>query len=81
MVYKGFSASMEFGAEDGCFIGHIADISDIVGFHAETADGLQQAFHEAVDDYLDTLKTLDRDTMRDHYDFSNSMPNPYIHRD
>ncbi len=41
-----------------CFIGHIAGIKDVVGFHAETATELKAAFEEAVDDYLETCDRL-----------------------
>ncbi|WP_105441193.1 HicB family protein [Neorhizobium sp. T25_13] len=53
--YKGHSAVIEFDAEDEIFVGHIAGIADLVGFHAKTVTGLGTAFHEAVDDYLRIL--------------------------
>jgi len=56
MRYKGYLARIEFDAEDECFVGHIAGIRDIVGFHAETVDDLKAAFREAVDDYLELLE-------------------------
>lgn len=52
MLYKNYAARIEYSDEDQCFIGHIAGINDIVGFHAETVTDLRNAFHEAVDDYL-----------------------------
>ena len=54
MVYKGYAARVEFVAEDAVFAGRIAGISDVVGFHATSVPELIAAFHEAVDDYLDT---------------------------
>lgn len=53
--YKGHSAVIEFDAEDEIFIGHVAGITDLIGFHAETVTDLETAFHEAVDDYLEIL--------------------------
>ena len=53
--YKGHSAAIEFDAEDEIFVGHIAGIADLVGFHAKTVTDLEAAFHEAVDDYLRIL--------------------------
>ena len=55
MRYKGYTASFEYSDEDGCFIGHIADIRDVVGFHGESVTELWAAFEEAVDDYEDIL--------------------------
>ena len=52
LTYKGYSARVEFDAEDRIFAGRIAGIRDIVGFHAETVAGLENAFREAVNDYV-----------------------------
>lgn len=54
LTYQGFSARIEFDAEDRLFCGRLAGIEDGVGFHAETVDALDAAFREAVDDYLET---------------------------
>ena len=53
MTYKGYAARIEYSDEDGCFVGHIAGIRDIVGFHGDSVQELRDAFVEAVDDYLD----------------------------
>lgn len=54
LSYKGFMARVEFDAEDGLFVGHLAGIADIVGFHADNVGDLVRAFHESVDDYIAT---------------------------
>ena len=58
LTYKGQSARIEFDAEDGLFIGHLAGIDDVVGFHADTVSGLIEAFHDAVDDYVAACESL-----------------------
>ena len=58
MNYKGFAARVEYSEEDGCFVGHLAGIRDVIGFHGETVAELRAAFAEAVDDYLETCKKL-----------------------
>jgi predicted HicB family RNase H-like nuclease len=58
MRYNGYSARVEFDAEDRIFVGHIAGIQDVVGFHGASVDELEAAFHEAVDDYLAACKKL-----------------------
>lgn len=60
MMYKSYSARIEYSEEDGCFVGHIVSINDIVGFHGDTVDELRRAFEEAVDDYLETCARLGR---------------------
>ena len=58
MSYNGYGARVEFDAEDRLFVGHVAGIRDIVGFHGESVAELEAAFHEAVDDYLAACKKL-----------------------
>ncbi len=58
MSYKGFSARVEYSEEDGCIVGHIAGIRDVIGFHGASVTELRAAFEEAVDDYLATCKKL-----------------------
>ncbi|MGE4536315.1 MAG: type II toxin-antitoxin system HicB family antitoxin [Desulfovibrio sp.] len=53
MTYKGYAARIEYSDEDECFVGHIAGISDIVGFHGDSVEEIRAAFHEAVDHYLE----------------------------
>jgi predicted HicB family RNase H-like nuclease len=44
MKYRGDTARI--------FVGHLAGIQDIVGFHGTTVDELEAAFHESVDNYI-----------------------------
>lgn len=58
MSYKGYAARIEYDDEDKIFVGHIAGINDVVGFHGESVKTLEKAFHEAVNNYLDACKKL-----------------------
>lgn len=58
MTYKGFSARIEYSDDDGCFIGRVAGIQDVIGFHGQSVAKLRSAFKEAVDDYLETCERL-----------------------
>ena len=60
MSYKGYPARVQYSEEDGCFVGHIVGINDIVGFHGDSVAELRQAFEEAVDDYVETCERLGR---------------------
>lgn len=64
MSHKGYPARIEYNDEDECFIGHIAGIQDVVGFHGESVSDLKAAFEEAVDDYLETCEKLERSPQR-----------------
>ena len=60
MNYKNYTARIEYSDEDDCFIGHIAGINDVVGFHANSVSELHAAFEEAVDDYIQTCEKTGR---------------------
>lgn len=61
MSFKGFAARVEYIEDDGCFVGHIAGIRDVIGFHGESVSELRAAFEEAVDDYLATCQKLGKE--------------------
>ncbi len=54
MTHKGYAARIEYSDEDGCFVGRVAGIRDIIGFHGSSVDELRAAFREAVDFYLES---------------------------
>lgn len=64
MTYNGYSARIEYDDEDEIFFGKLAGIRDGVGFHAETVSELKNAFHEAVDDYIETCEKIGREPQR-----------------
>lgn len=61
MTYNGYSARVEYDDEDGIFFGQIAGIRDGVSFHADSVEGLREAFHEAVDDYIETCAKIGKE--------------------
>lgn len=58
LSYRGYTARIEFDAEDKIFVGHIIGIRDIVSFHGVTVKELETHFHETVDGYLEACKKL-----------------------
>jgi predicted HicB family RNase H-like nuclease len=56
MTFKGYAAKINSSDEDACFIGHIAGIVDVIGFHADNVTDLRHAFEGAVNDYLATCE-------------------------
>jgi predicted HicB family RNase H-like nuclease len=58
LTHKGYTAIVEFDADDLLLTGHIAGINDVVGFHGGNAEEIVAAFHEAVDDYLETCEAI-----------------------
>jgi len=58
MKYNGYAARIEYDAHDQMFVGHLVGVRDIVGFHGESVEELETAFHEAVVNYLATCAKL-----------------------
>ncbi len=64
MTYKGYAARIEYSEDDGCFVGHIVGIRDIIGFHGDKVEDLRHAFHEAVDDYIEACKKIGKNPQK-----------------
>ncbi|GBL59516.1 type II toxin-antitoxin system HicB family antitoxin [Pseudomonas citronellolis] len=79
MKYKGYVARIEYSDDDGLFIGHIAGIQDVIGFHGESVSELRQSFHEAVDDYLDTCAKLGREPQKPYSGKLSLRLDPALH--
>lgn len=64
MTYKGYAAKIDYSDEDQCFVGRIAGIRDVIGFHADNVADLRIAFEEAVDDYIAYCTEQGREQLR-----------------
>ncbi len=80
MNYKGYSARIEYDDEDGILFGQIAGIRDGVGFHAESVDELRSAFHEAVDDYIETCAKVGKEPQKPYSGKMMFRVSPDVHR-
>ena len=60
MHYKGYTTHIEYSDEDGCFVGDLVGIRDIVCFHADSLEEIRLVFEESVDDYLLACKEFNR---------------------
>jgi len=54
--YKGYIGSAEVSVEDKVLHGKLLHIRDTITYEADDPTGLEKAFHEAVDDYLDSCQ-------------------------
>src|SRR5690606_33322249 len=80
MTYKGYSARIEYDDEDGIIFGQIVGIRDGVGFHAESVDDLRSAFHEAVDDYIETRAKVGKEPQKPYSGKMMFRVSPDVHR-
>lgn len=58
LKYRNYTTTVEYSEEDKVFYGKIEGIKDLVNFESEDLNGIEQAFHDAVDDYVQFCKTL-----------------------
>jgi predicted HicB family RNase H-like nuclease len=56
LEYKGFLAKIEYSLEDEALIGRVINAQAVIGFEAENASEVEQAFHECIDGYLASCK-------------------------
>lgn len=79
--YKGFIGSISASAEDNCLYGKIEFINDLITYEAETVPELKKAFQRAVDDYLETCKSLGKDPEKPFKGSFNIRLGPELHRE
>ena len=58
LVYKGYTARIDFDDRDNILIGRLLGIGDLISFHADNVTELHTAFEEAVDDYIETCEKI-----------------------
>jgi predicted HicB family RNase H-like nuclease len=80
MTYQGYSARIEYDDEDGIFTGRLAGIRDGVSFHAETVEALRDAFHEAVEDYIETCAKVGKEPQKAYSGQVMFRVDPEVHR-
>lgn len=80
MTYKGYTARIEYDDEDGNFTGRLAGIRDGVGFHADTVEALRDAFHEAVEDYIETCAKVGKEPQKAFSGQVMFRVDPEVHR-
>lgn len=60
LEYNGYIGTLEFSADDKTFFGKIQGINDLVTFEGSSVIELEESFKEAVEDYLETCKLLNK---------------------
>jgi len=64
MTYKDYIGSVHYSEEDEVFHGKIEAINDLIIFEGTSVKELKKAFHEAVDDYLETCTKMGREPQK-----------------
>ena len=66
MEFKGYIGTIEYSDEDGCFIGRIHGIHDIVTFEGESVADLRIDFENAVNSYLLTCSEIGKNPQKQY---------------
>jgi predicted HicB family RNase H-like nuclease len=53
MEYKGYAGRVEFDSEAGVLFGDVEGLRDVVTFEATDVPGIEKAFRDSIDDYLE----------------------------
>ena len=80
MNYKGYAARIDYDDGDAIFTGRIAGIRDGVGFHADTVEGLREAFRAAVEDYIETCAKIGKEPQKTYSGQVMFRVSPEVHR-
>ena len=61
MKYKGYTALIEFSNEDGCLIGKVLGIRDVIVFDGNTVEEIRTTFQGMIDHYLEACAKAGRE--------------------
>lgn len=80
LKHGAYTARVEYSAEDRVFFGKIDDITDLVSFEGTTVEELENAFVEAVEDYLVLCKANGKEPEKPFKGSFNVRMQPELHR-
>jgi len=80
LQYNGFIGSVHFSAEDAVFHGKIEGIGDLVTFEGESVAELQQAFKEAIEDYIEICEQQGKPVYKSYKGNLNVKISSELHR-
>lgn len=80
LKYNNYIARVEFSVEDGLLYGKVEGISDLVSFESESATNIEQAFHEAVDDYIQFCQEIGKNPDKSYSGTFNVRVNSDVHK-
>jgi predicted HicB family RNase H-like nuclease len=79
MVYEDFIDSVYFSSHDMTFHGKVEGVNDLITFEGDSVKKLNQAFKEAVEDYLELCKELNKAPLKSFKGSFNIRINPKLH--
>ena len=80
LEYKGYHTTMTYDSDDDILVGRIVGINDVIGFHASDVKEFKEAFHRAVDDYLDFCRENNKKPEKEYKGAFNVRVTPALHK-
>ena len=77
---KGFIGSVHYSDEDQVFYGKIEGVNDLVTFEGISVKELKESFKEAIEDYIELCKELEKDRHKSFKGSLNIRIKPELHR-
>lgn len=81
LTHKGFAGSFEVSLEDGCLVGRVLFIDDIITYEGETVPELTAHFEAAVDRYLAHCERTGKAANKPFSGTFNVRVGPELHRE
>jgi predicted HicB family RNase H-like nuclease len=78
--YKEYLGTVHFSAEDEVFYGKIEGVEDLISFEGGDVKELKEAFHEAVEDYIELCETTGKTKDKTYKGSFNVRIKPDVHR-
>jgi len=78
--YKEYLGTVHFSAEDEVFYGKIEGVEDLVSFEGSNVEELKEAFHEAVEDYIELCEATGKSKEKTYRGSFNVRIKPDVHR-
>lgn len=80
MEYEGYHAKIEFDQDDQMFVGQVLGINDYICFHGQSVDELTVEFQNAVNNYLEYCRKLNKAPEKEYKGSFNVRIRPEQHR-
>lgn len=79
LKYKEYLGTVNFSDEDQCLYGKVIGIDDLVSYESDSVSGLKKTFETAVEDYLESCKSLNKSPLKSYRGVFNIRTTPEKH--
>ena len=80
LTYKEFIGVVHFSSKDDMFYGKIEGINDLVTFEGKSVSELKNSFKEAVEDYIELCKKVNKEPLKSFKGTFNIRLTPELHK-